>query len=235
MKLVLLPGMDGTGVLFNRLAPVIEFTCQIIALPLGANQSYAFLTTYISSQLPAEEFILLAESFSGPIAAGIAGLNNPNLKALIFIATFLTPPLPELLFCARFLPLRALVKLPLALFFIQRFLLGHQYPIGEFILVLASVGQTELSARLSALKRLKADETTSDCQLPTMYLAAQKDCLVAPKHLNLFKEHFPNLTTFVVPGTHFLVQSNPVACAEKINTFVKSVIGNLQVAQAQLP
>jgi pimeloyl-ACP methyl ester carboxylesterase len=223
--------MDGTGVLFNHLTPQLEFACQIIELPSGNNQSYAFLTEYISDKLPAEDFILLAESFSGPIAANIAGLNIPNLKAVIFIATFLQPPVPALLFCARFIPLKALVHLPLASFFIQRFLLGRQYPVRRFIHILASVSNADLSARLIALKHLKhlkASKTTAPCQLPTLYLAAQNDCLVAPKHIYLFKNRFADLTEFFIPGTHFLAQSNPAGCAEKINAFVKRVIAEIQ-------
>ncbi len=101
MKLVLLPGMDGTGMLFDRLIALLPLDCQIIVLPKGADQSYTYLTEYCIGRLPREDFVLLAESFSGPIAARIASDRRPNLKAVIFVATFLQPPSPPLLKLAR--------------------------------------------------------------------------------------------------------------------------------------
>ena len=103
MKLVLLPGLDGTGKLF---APLLEalpssIKIQTVTYDLNKEQSYSELIKYVKSTLPQEEFVLLAESFSGPIAYQIALSQPKQLKALILVATFLENPRPLLL---KFIP-----------------------------------------------------------------------------------------------------------------------------------
>lgn len=73
MKLVLLPGMDGTGILFlpllQCLTPFVEV--QIISYPADSCLDYAQLYQQVEKELPNEPYALLAESFSGPIAIKI--------------------------------------------------------------------------------------------------------------------------------------------------------------------
>ncbi|MEZ5497538.1 MAG: hypothetical protein R3F25_12065 [Gammaproteobacteria bacterium] len=60
--------------------------------PTQEKLTYEELTVYVTTQLPEEDYILVAESFSGPIAYQIAKKYSQNLKAAVFIATFLTSP-----------------------------------------------------------------------------------------------------------------------------------------------
>lgn len=71
MKLVLLPGLDGTGRLFEPLLRVLpfHFSPLVIAYPTHAALSYTELLRYIEQKMPCgEDYILLTESYSGPIA-----------------------------------------------------------------------------------------------------------------------------------------------------------------------
>ncbi len=221
MKLVLLPGMDGTGMLFDRLIALLPLDCQIIVLPKGADQSYTYLTEYCIGRLPREDFVLLAESFSGPIAARIASDRHPNLKAVIFVATFLQPPSPPLLKLARLISPLTLLHFPFAHWGIRVFCIGAAYPMERFFQALSDVGRAVLEARLIALAGLQANEIIGCNSLPVLILSAQKDSLVAKDAVEAIKKRFPNHSEYCLPGTHFLAQTNPNACAERIIDFLQ--------------
>ncbi len=84
-KLILLPGLDGTGELF---APFIEalggFETQVVSYPPDRAMSYAEHEAFARAKLPSDEdYVLLAESFSGPVGISIAAPAPKRLKALI--------------------------------------------------------------------------------------------------------------------------------------------------------
>jgi pimeloyl-ACP methyl ester carboxylesterase len=73
--LVLLPGLDGTGKLFaefvEALKSVVE--CVVVAYPCDQPMGYGELEGLVVSALPKDRpFVLLGESFSGPLAIRIA-------------------------------------------------------------------------------------------------------------------------------------------------------------------
>lgn len=75
MHVILLPGMDGTGMLFGPLIKELGNTANIRAINYSGDleQSYEILVDEVRKQLPNhEDFILVAESFSGPIGYLIA-------------------------------------------------------------------------------------------------------------------------------------------------------------------
>ena len=75
MKLILLPGMDGTGILFQPFLDIFpeEIETQIITFPCNEKLSYQELISYVCDKLPKDnDFVILAESFSGPIAYEIS-------------------------------------------------------------------------------------------------------------------------------------------------------------------
>lgn len=84
MKLILLPGLDGTGRLFAPLIKILpsHYSPLVVAYPHDETLSYAALIDYVQGLIPKEEsHILVAESFSGPIAINLASSNPPNLKS----------------------------------------------------------------------------------------------------------------------------------------------------------
>ena len=73
--LVLLPGMDGTGDLFAPLLSALPPALRTIVVryPCDRPLGYAGRTRGPKDQ----PFVLLGESFSGPIAAAIAAARRP--------------------------------------------------------------------------------------------------------------------------------------------------------------
>ena len=99
MVLVLLPGVDGTGDLFADfvLAMKDEVRAVIIGYPQKQAMGYEELEEYVKDRLPVNEpFVLLGESFPGPIAISIASSAPAGLIGLILCCTFASNPLPLL-------------------------------------------------------------------------------------------------------------------------------------------
>src|SRR5882762_948969 len=101
--LILLPGLDGTGDLFHPLLNAIpsDQPTRIIPYPTHQPLCYNDLLALIHSQLAADEnLILVAESFSGPLALRYAAMHPARIRALILCASFIRSPVPRWLrFC----------------------------------------------------------------------------------------------------------------------------------------
>ncbi|MET0090382.1 MAG: hypothetical protein ABW068_10250 [Candidatus Thiodiazotropha sp.] len=68
MKLIMLPGLDGTGRLFKGFLQCYPGEARVVSLPMDGPQDHRALAQRISPRLPEEDYVLLAESYSGLIA-----------------------------------------------------------------------------------------------------------------------------------------------------------------------
>src|SRR5450432_4527597 len=94
--LVLLPGLDGTGQLFSDFVASLPNTISATTVNYPAKEvlSYSDLRPFVSAAVPeCKSFVLLAESFSSPLALGFTASKPPNLAALIICAGFVSRPL----------------------------------------------------------------------------------------------------------------------------------------------
>jgi pimeloyl-ACP methyl ester carboxylesterase len=98
--LVLLPGLDGTGRLFDPLLAALpgSFAPKVVAYPPDKPLNYHQLIPYIREVIPWDApYVLLAESFSGPLALEFAAVQWENLRGVVLCASFVTNPLHPLL------------------------------------------------------------------------------------------------------------------------------------------
>lgn len=71
-----------------------QWDIEIIEYPKNQIMSYPELQEYVFQKVMIyDEFYVLAESFSGPIAASLVPLCQNNIKAIIFVASFVETPL----------------------------------------------------------------------------------------------------------------------------------------------
>jgi pimeloyl-ACP methyl ester carboxylesterase len=96
MYLLLLPGMDGTGRLFEPLLPFLppSLVAAVVAYPPDKPYDFAELLPYVAAAIPdGQEYLILGESFSGPLALLLAARQSPGLRGVILCASFTRCPL----------------------------------------------------------------------------------------------------------------------------------------------
>lgn len=224
LKIVLLPGMDGTGKMF---APILlklaGHETTVIPLPESGAQDYAALDSYVQSRLPDEDFVLMAESFSGPIALEIAVREPKQLKGVVLVATFLSSPSRFLLGVSNIMPLGLLVKLPFIRAAYKALLFGRGAApemIDQFSDLMRNVNPEVIRERLKSVRGLNDGEACEDIGIPCVYLQASDDRLVESSKAGEFADIFIDFQIEQVRGPHFLLQANPQGCWTVIEKFL---------------
>lgn len=225
MKLVLLPGMDGTGELFNDFLSRYKGDYLVTSLPKTGLQDHASLAKTIKTQLPTEDCILLAESFSGGIIPELLKQNLPNIKGVIFVASFLSCPNRLFLPMAKFLPLQPLASAPLSKVAIKYLLLGQGASnalLSKFVKITKSIPKQVLKHRLKVMSQQRLPLTTFD--IPSVYIRACSDKLISAKKSRELSNIFRNTRYIEVDGPHFLLQAKPKESAQLMTQAISLII-----------
>lgn len=216
--------MDGTGKLFSALLSYLDRDAvKIISLPGSGPQNYERLKEYVKTELPSGEFILVAESFSGPIAVSLANEGYKGLKALVLVATFLSPPNKLFLRLAQMMPIKVLMRLPLSAVFLRTFMLGRDVSNSEISIfrdVVDEVPDNILKQRLQAMCSLSMPRESSS--ISSVYIRPILDRLVPSRKILEISRCLKGLEEKTVNGPHFILQANPHECAVIINYMVQS-------------
>jgi pimeloyl-ACP methyl ester carboxylesterase len=224
MHLMLLPGMDGTGKLFEPLLQALPATLNpvVVAYPGDRPCSYAELLPLVEAAIPAgSEFLVLGESFSGPLALMLASRQPPGLRGVVLCASFARCPLP---FFARWF--RGLIW-PLwfrlaPVWMARRVLLGrHATPaLGQILeAALAGVQPAVLASRARMILAVDVGVELQACSVPLLYLAATEDRLVSPRSLAHIRRLCPKVEAETLVGPHLLLQAAPQEAARAIQRF----------------
>ena len=223
MHLILLPGIDGTGDLFNPMLPFFsgKLTAQVVRYPNDRVVNLAALVQHVLRELPAIElFVLLGESFSGPIAISVAASNPPNLAGIILCASFARAPMPRLARLAATVPalLLMLARQPFA----WRLLLGRFAATTVDLLIISAMRKLSpevLSARLQDVSIADVTSQLAEIRVPMLYLKASRDQFVPRAASELVCAINPDVEVRKIDGRHFLLQVLPQESAERILSF----------------
>jgi pimeloyl-ACP methyl ester carboxylesterase len=224
MHLLLLPGMDGTGLLFEPLVRALPPSLQpvVVSYPGDRPLDYAALLPLVEAAVPAAgDFIVLGESFSGPLAVLLAASKPPGLCGVILCASFARSPLPPPAGWLRTLVRPFLFRLaPMPL--IRRVLLGrhHTTPLGgQLEEALAGVQPAVLAARARAVLAIDVGSRLRSCAVPVLYLRATQDRLVGAGSLAYVRRMCPAVEVVSLPGPHLLLQAATEEAARVIARF----------------
>jgi pimeloyl-[acyl-carrier protein] methyl ester esterase len=228
-RLVLLPGMHGTGEPFSEFMSMIPEQAHIEALhyPTDVSLSYSQLLGAVESFVPASEsFVLLAESFSTPLATQFAATNPPNMKGLILCAGFVTSPIRgwRKSFASLIAPLA--FRLPLPKIAVSRLLVGTDAPESLHATVRAairSVKPTVLTARLRQALSVDARLALSNVSVPILFIQALQDHLVGLSRLEEIKGIKPRIEVAQIAGPHLILQREPLQSANVVAEFMESL------------
>jgi len=223
-SLVLLPGLDGTGELFAPfVAALAEVSTRVVGYPHDRAMDYAEHEAFARTRLPADDdYILLGESFSGPIAIAIAASRPAGLRGLILCVSFASNPLPM------FSPLSRLVRaLPAAR--IPPSLAAPWLYAGRatpelrraHAAAMARVSARVLAARVAAILSVDRRAQLARIDVPLLYLRAKADRLVGNSAARAILHALPDAQLVEFDAPHFLLQTEPQACAAVTRAFMQ--------------
>jgi pimeloyl-[acyl-carrier protein] methyl ester esterase len=224
----LLPGMDGTGELFAPLLRELEpmFRCIVHRYnPMVAHdyeELFGQLRTDIAGSGP---HILVAESFSGPLAIRLAADLGVDTVGVVLCASFAKSPHPVALALARPLLRTTFIERAPQWPVVQALLSGRRHKVVEPLLRRALGGVTaEVLAQRS--RAIAAVDVTADLRrisVPFLYLRATNDWVVPARCAELVRRHLPGVVIEEVKGPHLVLQVEPVLAAGVIRNFVESI------------
>ncbi len=217
MKMILLPGMDGSGNLFSSMLAYMpaEYGAKVYPLSKDSNQSIEAHVARLVSELAGQDVVLVAESFSGRIAYELC-FTEVRVHHVVFIASFLSKP-SVLANVAPFLPVWFLRKPPLPSFWLSWLCFGHgkqQACLNEVFRSLNSVPSAALKSRLRVMAHMQAPKrkTSVSCT----YIRALRDRLITTQAESIIEQVFTCTEYFSIDCGHFVAQGEPEACGRII-------------------
>jgi pimeloyl-ACP methyl ester carboxylesterase len=227
MRLLLLPGMDGTGrfgPLLSALPPSLSATA--VKYPRDRALGYAELLPVVEGSVPdGEPFVVVGESFSGPLAVMLAARRPPGLRGVVLCASFVKSPLPALNWCRRLIRPWIFGLQPLWL--LSWVLLGRRAWGRSGRLLRAAVRSVPpfvLAARARAVLGVDATAELRECPAPVLYLRAAGDRVISPRCWRLVHSLRPDAEEAVLPGPHLILQVSPVESAAVLASFCERVL-----------
>jgi pimeloyl-[acyl-carrier protein] methyl ester esterase len=227
-SIVFMPGLDGTGIsaepLLKHLSP--EAAVTIIRYPQDKLLSFDEVLECAAVQFPAQgEPIIIAESFSGPVAIELVASGRVKARCLILCATFARAPRPFLFRLLRMLGLPRLLRPRMPRHFFRIFL-GEKYmdsliPLWER--VHAGIPPAVLAHRLGIINSIDVTNRLAGLPVPCLYLQAGKDRVIPSSCLDEMKKCAPGLTAVKIEAPHFILQAEPQKCLKAIEEFLKTL------------
>lgn len=229
IAIVLLPGLDGTGRLFAPVLPHLPAYIRPVVVPFPLEPlTYAELLPLVSASLPRDlPFVILGESFSGPLAVMAAGQRPRGLCGVILDATFVENP--SHLGAAILRPLmrpflfRLLPRWMAARFF----LLGSSAPpeVKEELLELVDeVPASVVAFRVRDALAVNVAEALRRLDQPILYLRGRRDHVVVPaRNARQIARLGRDVTIREFDTGHMVLQTQPAAAAAAITEFCDRV------------
>lgn len=225
--LVLLPGLDGTGYLFSDFVAKLPAHIEPIIGRYSVDQplSYLKLEEIARDLLPKSgPFVLLGESFSGPIAISIAASKPAGLAGLVLSCTFALYPrilLRHLHWLAPYIPVAG----PLVVAARKIVSPGQVEPAVAAKLNTARemVSKSVMRARVGELLRVDVIDRLAQIEVPILDLRAKRDGIVPNRSGESIRALGRRVEAVDIDGPHFLLQAKPSETAEIVSNFVRDV------------
>jgi pimeloyl-ACP methyl ester carboxylesterase len=224
--LVLLPGLDGTGDFFQPLLEALGagVRTHVVRYPVSGAYDYATCQQLVRAELPTDgPYVLLGESFSGPVAISLAAQAPQRLAGIILCCTFAGNPRPRLAFIRPLLPFLPFHGTGSSLRLSRFLVLGRWItpPIRELHQrILSSVPAKTIRSRLEAIADCDVREALASIRLPIMCLVARHDRLIPKAAARLLRQQAPAASLVEIDAPHCLLQCEARQAAAKIREFL---------------
>ncbi len=224
MQVLALPGLHGTDDLFDPLARAAPrgTTVETVSYPPDRELDYAAHLEIARRSLPdGGPFLLLGESFSGPIAVRLAAEAPPGLVGLVLCASFVRPPSWS---GFRHLPWKTLFSRPVPRHVIRRRLAGPWISpeiVAAVRGVTRKVAPSVLATRLREALTVDARDALARVEVPILDLRGTRDRLVPRRCRHAILAVRPDVRTAEIEAPHMLLQIAPLEAWGAIERFLR--------------
>jgi pimeloyl-ACP methyl ester carboxylesterase len=210
--MVMVPGIDGTALLFYRQQPLLANHFDVVAFPLPTLAPPTMTMASLVADLAAviaevsdRGAVLLGESFGGALAMSTAIAHPQLVKGLVIVNSF--PYLEQrakLATAPRLLRMIPWGAMPL----VRRYTTGHLHSahtdprdIAEFRRRAKSIDRDSYIRRLEILRDYDIRDRLSAIAAPVLFLAGDRDRLVpSPRWATYMAQRVPDATVTVLEG-----------------------------------
>jgi len=227
ITLVLLPGMHGSGDLFAPLLRALPagIKPQLVSYPPNRALDYPGHLEIVMAALPVDApFVLLGESFSGPLALMAAARNPKGLCGVILCATFVTWPMALPASLAGLLVSAGLFRMKSTHLFL-RLLLGKSASEELTTLfggTLMHLKPEVLAARAKTVMDVDCTAALRECRVPLLAMVADHDRIVARRSSELMQRVRPDMEIVHFNAPHLILQCAADDAARHISRFVEA-------------
>ncbi|MCB9678801.1 MAG: hypothetical protein H6737_27100 [Alphaproteobacteria bacterium] len=221
--LVLLPGLDGTGLCFAPLVAELDPPPTVVRYP-DAPLDFDACVAHVRAGLPRGPFLLVGESFSGPVAIRLAAERPEGCVGLVLVATFARNPVPLPAWLVQ-MAAPGLFAVSPPPFAVRAFLTGPDATDGLVGLVrssIAGVSRSVLRQRLTLVSGVDVTDDLARVDVPILYLQALRDRLVRPTSLVEIRRVRPDIAVETLDCAHLVLQCRPVEALERIRAWWSS-------------
>jgi pimeloyl-ACP methyl ester carboxylesterase len=225
-RLVLLPGLDGTGQLFTEFLKALPnaLTATVVAYPTERFIPYSGLLQLVNDAVPkTERFALLAESYSTPVALKYAATKPPNLAAVIICAGFISKPIAGWSRLVKIVAKPWIFRVRPPRFVLEYFLVGQKAPpllVQMLRQTLHLIRPEVLSDRVHEVLDCDVGIDLARTTVPIMYLRALQDRLVATSCHREILRIKPGIVLAEIEAPHMLLQREPEKGANLVAAFM---------------
>ena len=227
-RLILMPGIDGTGISFEPLAELLppEVAVTVVRYPPDRILSFEETLRCAEAQMPEEPHALvIAESFSGLVVTALLGSGRLRAaRGLVLCAAFARSPQPVFFSLLDRLPLAGMLRLPFPRRLMSHVVHGGAASVDVFFAIwrrIQTMVEPEvLIERLRLINRVDVRPYLPRLTLPCAYLQATGDRTVPTSAVVDFSTSIPQLQVYRIPGPHFILQAQPLACWAAISDFM---------------
>lgn len=227
-SLVLLPGLDGTGELFRPLLAELPGWIHpiVVSYPRERKLGYSELLPLAARSLPKDlPFVILGESFSGPLAIMLAAGKPAGLTGVILCASFVKKPFRTLPAWLAALCIGPVFRLWPAVLRIRSLPLRGELR-GLLPLALAAIRSVRpevVAARVRALMKVDTRTQLQAMPFPLFYLQALRDPLIRNHNAKEIMRIRPDASLAQIDTKHFLLQLEPKRAAAEIASFMEAL------------
>lgn len=229
IEFVFLPGLDGTGLSYGLLGEKMPENARVtvVSYPADKKLSYMELVQHAYSRFPQNKpVVLIAESFSGPIAVTLARSFSSPIRGIVFCATFMKYDRPLLIGIAKCVPLSFLLRTSTP-DFILSFLCSDKAVLERLVPLFRQIEKLVtpevIAHRIRMLNDIDVIDEARGLTVPCCYIQAIHDRVVPSKCLIPFTRCFPNIVVKRIEGPHAILQAKPEECSRIIVDFAESI------------